>query len=111
MSFKANDVDRDKSSDDELPSLQKLLSPTTTPSGNPSRSHSLNPSVQTARSPTSTPLGLTSTPRRRLFKNVPEWSLFQYPPAQASTPKNQTEANNENSQGKPMILDSALAAN
>jgi hypothetical protein len=42
--------------------------------------------------------------------NYPEWSLFQYPPAQASIPERQAEANNENSQRRLMILDFTLAA-
>jgi hypothetical protein len=109
VSLEADDVDEDKNSDDELPSLQKLLSPIITPYGNLSRSHSLNPSVRTARSSASTPPGFTSTPRRSMF-NYPEWSLFQYPPAQASTLKIQAEANNENSQGRPMILNFTLTA-
>jgi hypothetical protein len=103
VSLEADGVNGDESSDDELPSLQKLLSPIMSLSGNPPRSHSLNQSVQTTRSSATTPSGLTSTPRGRLF-NYPEWSFFQYPPTQALT-----EANDGNSQSRLMILDSAVA--
>jgi hypothetical protein len=110
VSLEADDMDGDESSDDKLSSLQKFFSPTKHPPGNPPRSHSLNQSIQTDRSSATTPLGLMSTPRKRLFKNVPEWSLFQYPLAQASTPKYEAEANNENGQSRLMILEFSLAA-
>jgi hypothetical protein len=74
--LKTDDVDGEESSDDELPSLRKRLSPTTHPPQNPPRSRSLNPSVQTARSPAPTPPGATSDPRKSLFKNVPAWSFL-----------------------------------
>jgi hypothetical protein len=109
MFLEADDVNGDESSDDEHPSLQKLLSPTTSLPRNPPRSHSLNQSVQTAKGSATTPSGLISTPRRRLF-NYPEWSLFQDPPAQAPNPKVQAETNNANSQGRLMILNSDLGA-
>jgi hypothetical protein len=84
VSLEANDVDGDESSDDELPSLQK-----TTPSSNPSRSHSFNWSVQTAKSPAPTPLGATSAPRKSPFQNVPAWSFFnsgKYAPGELKKP-------------------------
>lgn len=56
VSLEADDVDGDESNDDELPSVQKLLSLTTAPSGNPLRSYSLNQSVQTVKSEVQRPL-------------------------------------------------------
>jgi hypothetical protein len=78
VSLEADDVNRDESSDNELPSLRKLLSPKISLPRNPPRSHSLNQSV------------LTSTLWRCLF-NYPEWSVFQYPSTQAPNPKIQAD--------------------
>jgi hypothetical protein len=108
VSLEANNVNGDESSDDELPSLQKLLLPTIPLHGNSPRSHFLKQSVQTAKGSATIPLGLTSTPQGRRF-NYPEWSLFQYSRTQVPSPQIQPEANGENSQGRPMILDSAIA--
>ena len=76
VTLETDDVDRDESSDDELPSLRKLLSRTTHAPRNPSRPRSLNPSVQTAGSSAPTSLDATSAPRRTLFPNAPAWSFF-----------------------------------
>jgi hypothetical protein len=74
--------------------------PETLPALIPSASPSKRPGAQHR---------LLQAPRRPMF-NYPEWSLSQYPPTQAPTPKIQAEANEANSQGRLMILDSALAA-
>ena len=76
VSLETDNVDGDESSDDELPSLQKLLSLTTHPPRHSPRSHSLNSSVQMARNLALTPLDATSAPRKYIFKNVPAWSFL-----------------------------------
>ncbi|KAF7510191.1 hypothetical protein GJ744_007090 [Endocarpon pusillum] len=103
-----NDVEGGESSDDELPSLRKLLSPvtqarqsslkaSTPPSAfqDPSRSRFLNPPVQMAESLAPSPSATASTPRKSLFKNVPAWSFLQPPPAPAPAPSNQAKVNDD----------------
>lgn len=120
MSLEVDDVDRDESSDDELPSISKLLSPAmqvresdlkvsqrsqTAHNGplltgfcqqalNP-LSAPRNPSVQTAKSSAPSPSGATSAPRKTLFKNVPAWSFLNSLPTQTPTPTNQAKTNND----------------
>ncbi|KAF7502720.1 hypothetical protein GJ744_005228 [Endocarpon pusillum] len=100
-----DNVDGGESSDDELPSLQKLLSPATqayqaelqafkllSASQNP---HYLNPSVQAAKSSAPPLLGTTPTPRKSFFKNIPAWSFLNSLPADTPTSTNQAKTKNE----------------
>ncbi|KAL9117137.1 MAG: hypothetical protein Q9187_006330 [Circinaria calcarea] len=100
-----DNVDAGESSDDELPSLLKFLSPATqahqaelqafklpSASQNPP---SLNPSVQAAKSSAPPLLGTTPAPRKSFFMNIPAWSFLNSLPADTPTSTNQAKTKNE----------------